>query len=751
MFDLKKSKPKFSVIVLALFILLFTVAGIYIVLLMNAANPQPGISKNLETLTQEVLGEARDLKNAKGEQKNQLATKIKDTAKERKGAALRVMDEDPASFLRVAVPKNLKTEVLGEVAIDVEEEATIEGTIEVYDLDDFEKGVAKREHQLVTAEGKRYKLKFAQREPDVKTGDKVRAKGMTLDFLMAVDGSTTESFQVIQPSNVTVAATTVKKIAVLMFTFTDNSFQYYSKETINGQIFTNTDSVKNYFREVSYGQIDIQGKVNPAGDIYGWYQLPIAAGATCDYVKYRDTAIAEAQRLYGFSTIGYDNIVMMFPKASACTWGGLAGSGTPAYAWINQASGKTVMHEMGHNYGTGEGSAWSCTKDGIRVTVSDICSHLTYGNPFSVMGSPTAWKGHYVAPGKEMAGYITSNTLKTVTASGSYDVYPISKNTGINALRIPIEKDTYGRQLYYYVETRRTFGFDAIPADNTVQNGVLVMHAYGREAGSKANRLLDMTPATTSYYDAALTVGKTFSDPSRGVSITVTAADALKTTVSVTVPTIAVPCVKANPTLTISPLGQYGTSGQALTYQLTLKNNDNATCGTTTFNVTSALPSGFIQTPTTLAEALAPGASVTKSITITSPTTAVNAAYPFTITAKNSTATAYMAGVTANYNVYNSVVNPVVTPPVVTLTGITTGQVLTTTRVTVRANASDSTGISSITMYLDERRVVSCASVNVCSYLINPRKLLTGSHVLKAVAVDKENQSNSSSITFYKK
>lgn len=754
MFEIIKKRPKFSALVLSLFIILFVAAGIYIVYLMNAANPQPGSTKSLETLTEEVLGEARDLKNAQGEQKTELAKKIKDTAKERKTTALSVIENDPTTFLRVAVPKNLKSEALSEVAGDVEEEVTLQGTLEIYELDDFGKGEAKREHQLLTADGNRYKLRFAQREPIAKSGDKVKVKGYRLDYLMAVDGSLEGNFQVTE-SSVMALGTTIKKIAVLLFTFTDNPLQYYSKETINGQIYTNTDSVKNYFKEVSFGQVDIQGKVNPAGDIFGWYQLPIPAGTTCDYIRYRDTAVAEATRLYGFSTAGYDNVVLMFPKASGCTWGGLANSpasGLPAYSWINQSSGKTVMHEMGHNYGLGEGSAYNCTKDGARVTISESCTSVTYGNIFSVMGVGAGWKGHYIAPGKERAGYLASSNIQTVTSSGNYDLYQISKNNGINTLRIPIEKDAYGKQYYYYIETRRIFGFDAIPSTNTVLNGVLVERALVWDGGYNGNWLLDMTPETTSFFDAALTVGNTFSDSSRGVTIKVVSADALKTTVNIVVPAPVAPCVKANPALTISPLGQYGTSGQALTYQVTLKNNDSSTCGTTAFNVTSVLPTGFTQTPVSLSESLAPGAFVTRSITVTSPVSAVNGTYPFTLTARNSTVTSYTSSVKANYNVYipEPITNPV-TPPIVTVTGISTGQVLTTQKVTVVAKASDSSGIASIKIYMDERLVATCTSVTSCSYQINPRKLLTGSHVLKVVATDKENQNNSTSITFYKR
>jgi len=85
---------------------------------------------------------------------------------------------------------------------------------------------------------------------------------------------------------------------------------------------------------------------------------------------------------------------------------------------------------------------------------------------------------------------------------------------------------TTGQRTWYYVESRQASGFDAFLTDpsigvENVTTGVLV-HT-GSEASGNSSNLLDMTPTTPMYYlwyDPALAVGQTFTDPDTGLTIT---------------------------------------------------------------------------------------------------------------------------------------------------------------------------------------------------------------------------------------
>jgi hypothetical protein len=83
----------------------------------------------------------------------------------------------------------------------------------------------------------------------------------------------------------------------------------------------------------------------------------------------------------------------------------------------------------------------------------------------------------------------------------------------------------------YYLEMRAPIGLD-----QGVTPAVLVRVAgdlRGRTRGGLHTWLLDMTPATTSFRDAGLVVGQTFTDPAGGVSFTVLSLDATQASVQI--------------------------------------------------------------------------------------------------------------------------------------------------------------------------------------------------------------------------
>src|SRR5947208_13822314 len=87
---------------------------------------------------------------------------------------------------------------------------------------------------------------------------------------------------------------------------------------------------------------------------------------------------------------------------------------------------------------------------------------------------------------------------------------------------------------YYYVELRgQAAGFDQGLAPQ-VQVRVGGDYRPAEQSGLHT-WLLDMNPATNTFTDAALTVGRTFTDPAGGVTITATAVSASSATIAVTI------------------------------------------------------------------------------------------------------------------------------------------------------------------------------------------------------------------------
>lgn len=87
---------------------------------------------------------------------------------------------------------------------------------------------------------------------------------------------------------------------------------------------------------------------------------------------------------------------------------------------------------------------------------------------------------------------------------------------------------------------------------------------------------------------------------------------------------------------------------------------------------------------------------------------------------------------------------PDTTPPTVSITSPTNGSTLPSKgSVKVNATASDSSGISSIEIFIDNASVKLCSAVTTCQYSWPMTKVSTGTHTIKAVAKDNSANKNS--------
>jgi hypothetical protein len=191
----------------------------------------------------------------------------------------------------------------------------------------------------------------------------------------------------------------------------------------------------------------------------------------------------------------------------------------------------TVDHELGHAFGLWHSHLLDC---GTSATIGSTCTVWEYGDILDTMGASQTASPQYNSFQKERLGWLnygTSPSITTVQTSGTYviDTYELA-GPGPNALKILKSTDpTTGAKTWYYIEARQAVGFDAfltngtcLPCWNqTVTNGALVH--IGTDGNGSSGDLLDMTPATPTYYgwfDPSLAAGQTFQDPAAGVTIT---------------------------------------------------------------------------------------------------------------------------------------------------------------------------------------------------------------------------------------
>jgi hypothetical protein len=318
---------------------------------------------------------------------------------------------------------------------------------------------------------------------------------------------------------------TPKKVAVILATFSDLTQPPITAEAAREMVFTGAGSVNAYFKEVSFGARSLVGKKRTDGDVFGWYAIADKS-TSCDYVSWGNAARAAAVAA-GVDLSGYDHVVHYFPRTTACGWAGV-GQVPGRFTWINGSTAQTVAHELGHNYGSHHASALTCTDgSGARVAVGGTCTFSEYGDPFDVMGRGFR---HLCGFHKERLGFFEPANSATVTADGTFTLRPLeTKSTGIQSLRIPIDGT-----LFYYLEFRQPSPFDDFSKTSSAVNGVLIRRAPAATTLARP-QLVDTTPATTTHTDAALTVGKTFTDPAAGISVRVSAVAAGGATVIVDV------------------------------------------------------------------------------------------------------------------------------------------------------------------------------------------------------------------------
>jgi hypothetical protein len=391
-------------------------------------------------------------------------------------------------------------------------------------------GGEERTFVLTSPGGQETELLFPA-APALATGDEVRVTGRRLEggeargplglasrFLVTGHERTQAITRALSlDAGATVPA---RNILIVLFNFKNDDRQYYTTEEIQKRVLTDPDSVRAFYEEQSYGLIRLTGKQNPSGDVTGWHTLD-AYNIPCETTKWSNMALDAARRT-GLDTTVYQHFIFYFPSTPACDFGGLATVGG-RFTWINGASISTMAHEFGHSFGLMHSNSYECRDKAMaRVTMSDDCANVEYGNPFDLMG-----KGglrHTNAYNKAVARWLGPSNVIDVQKPGGLFKIVAQEHPSNEPQLLAVPRDA---RRSYFLEYRQPFGFDNFAPGATAVTTAMLMVGYplrGRDVPQ--SWLLDTTPATTTLNDAPLAVGKTFQDPEAGVKITLVAASA---------------------------------------------------------------------------------------------------------------------------------------------------------------------------------------------------------------------------------
>jgi len=190
--------------------------------------------------------------------------------------------------------------------------------------------------------------------------------------------------------------------------------------------------------------------------------------------------------------------------------------------WAQGLDSDAIIHELGHNLGLSHANLWIGRGD----TVIGPGRMLGYGNRFDTMSLalPGTWpRRHFNAAHKSRLGWLPPEHVHSVQSSGTYRLYAFdaaSLESGNHYALVLTRSD--GRQ--YWIERRSLF-----TNNPSADNGALIYFGAWPESYG-ACPLLDMTPNShweDDSSDAALVLGRTFSDPEHGIHVTTLARSSM--------------------------------------------------------------------------------------------------------------------------------------------------------------------------------------------------------------------------------
>src|SRR5262245_26825443 len=313
-------------------------------------------------------------------------------------------------------------------------------------------------------------------------------------------------------------------------------------DLITKRMLSDADSIKNYYLYDSYGRQDITNVVvGPLTYAPNGCDTSQMASALRPMVDARGGPFQHYLWYYGSNN-------------SSCNWSGLASLGTPSSprpdTWYNASVSCVVLvQEPGHNFGMQHSSSLKC---GTNVFNDDPngCTASEYGDSFDPMGGGCR---HMNAMQKTYQGWFGGCNGVRVTSSGTFTLLPFEQQcNGVQFLQVKAPKArTFNRPAagggsattenldYYYLELRTPLDFDGTLAYGSSALSPRVLMHIAAAPPSRSGRglhtfLLDMQASTSSFSDAAFTVGQTYMDPGGGLSITVQAVSMQSATIQVT-------------------------------------------------------------------------------------------------------------------------------------------------------------------------------------------------------------------------
>jgi hypothetical protein len=277
----------------------------------------------------------------------------------------------------------------------------------------------------------------------------------------------------------------VKVLAILLdYKGNNNPSSADSVSSVNTKLFGTGQSVKNYYKETSYGKFNIDGEVIGTGLVSVVSGVP-DINASTTFASINGAEAKETDQLYlvankwavsrlpaGKSLSSYGIIIYVWSHLDGGQLGvsGIADSIGPVGGeikgriWINGIQPAMVYaHEIGHKLGLYHANGIVCQSfppapfslPPRSFDFFDNCKKSGYYDEIDVMGNKSfAQLDPYR---KNALGWIPENDI---SSSGRYTIAPTeSPSAKMFVINHPIKSDTEGYS--FYLDYRRPIGFDA--------------------------------------------------------------------------------------------------------------------------------------------------------------------------------------------------------------------------------------------------------------------------------------------------
>jgi Bacterial Ig-like domain (group 3)/Gametolysin peptidase M11/Chaperone of endosialidase len=426
--------------------------------------------------------------------------------------------------------------------LDIQTPVQVEGELRIAHADDFARGRSRYYYEVHDDAGNVTRLELAGMPATLRGGMRIRIVGRRASdgVRLIPDQITILAVPDTKRSNELIPekAATVNTVLVILATFSNSPAPAFSTAAAQAVMTSNSNSVANFYNEVSFGQQALNVTVT------NWVTMNLSSPSQCDDTDLQgiDTAATSAATAAnsGWNAANFGFVVYLFPEVPACGWNGLAYIGSPHKAYINGTDSfvtQVVTHEMGHNFGLLHAGSLDCG----ALSIGGACVASEYGDPFDTMANQRSM--HFNAQQKRKLNWISAATVSTHSAgSVTYSLSPIESPGGsVYAIKIP----TASPNRTYWLEFRQPIGFDS-PLAAFPSNGAQIRVAdpfetlcAGCDSFSNDTELLDMTPATSTFTDAALLAGHSFSDSTYGIDISVLSATSTTLMVHVSTAQIA--------------------------------------------------------------------------------------------------------------------------------------------------------------------------------------------------------------------